>query len=784
MSLPVKIGLFIALLVALAAGFGVYLQRQLTPEKVRETLIPLVESVVSRDVEFGNVQIGLLSGITVDHLVIKKLRRNQEDFIAVKKVRLLYQFLPLLTGRFVVNEVLLEDPVIAISRAADGSLDFSDLLPAGAGDSPSDQGRKGGVAFPQDLFSLLVKEITISNGTITYTDAYQNPNAPYRYQFDHLNLHVRDLTLDSLFPVDASLRFDDAQLDISGHYDISRRSGDLVLHLSSLDLVPFAPYYRNQIPGKLGAGNIAMKLEVDLNPDQYSSKGKFTLDGVDLTLDALPDARFKGSSLSADYAAVYQPGAKRLDISTLLVGLDGVDVAVDGGLDFAGRTTMVNLNLLLQDVDLRQVMTGFPKDLLRDYRKYSFAGKVNGRIAVAGPVDRPAELFQSARLSLDDVRMSTENLRLGLSGEISYRDRVLKTSGLALSYGNQKALLTLDVKRQGRELYQGTFSLAADNLDCNELLGRADSVGTDTSSDSQAGPENEPGPFDLPLDLTGTIAANNVIYRELSLEKVTADVRLRGNRLRLQNIRAAVGNGRIRGESSLDLGVRGLAYSGEAELKDMELAGLYKGLYPDGRQNISGSLALDTTFSGHGTRKADLLKALSMEGSFAVADGSLRGFPTADAVAVFLGAEELRGFTFQSLNGRYRLLDQVISQGSSLTGSKVRLSSQGTVDLGGQLNLKVDSRIAPQVLRRSGTVSDVMASLTDEQGWGRIPLVVKGPFDRPQVQPDGSAIEGMMLSRAKEKAVDKLTERLNSKGAAQEGVKELLDNTLNRLFGR
>ncbi len=783
MSLPAKIGLFFVFLVALAIGLVVYLQSQLTPEKVRETLLPLVESTVGRNVDVGRVQLGLFSGITVDNLSIKQLHRDEDDFISVRQVRLHYQFLPLLTGHFVVNDVVLDAPVISINRFADGSFNFSDLLPGAGRAEPSGPVREKVTSLSQDIFRLLVKEVSIIGGVVQYTDAYQNPKAPYRYRLDRLNLQIRDLTLDSSFPIDASVRFNEAQLDVSGHYDLSRHSGDLVLHLTPLDLVPLAPYYRKELPGKLGAGKLSLNLEVDFTPGHYSSKGKVSLDGLDLTLDRLADAPFKNTTLAADYSVGFSSAERLLEVSTLLVKLNDIGLSIDGDLNLSADSPYLNLNLWLQELDLRRMMASLPKNLIRDYQKYSFAGQVDGRIALQGPPGQLAELFQSARLSLNDVQVSTEQLRLGLNGEIAYRDGALKTTDLGLTYGNQSALLTLAVKRQGKAFYQGGFSLAADTLDGNELTGGGDGIGGHEGGDGLSR-ETEIGPFDLPVDLTGTVSIGKVLYRDLALENVTADARLRDNRLRLENIRAAVGNGRIRGNSSLDLGVRGLSYTGAVQVRDMGLGALYQGLYPEGQQNVSGILALDSTFGGYGTRKPTLLRALTAQGTAEVVDGSLRGFPVADAVAVFLGGEELRGLTFQSLTGRYQLVNGVISQGSSLTGSKVRMTSQGTIDLKGDLNLKVDSRVAPKVLRRSGTVSDVMASLTDEQGWGRIPLVVRGRLERPRVQPDTSAIEGMLLKRAKDKVADKISEGLRSDDAAQEGVRDLLDNTLNRLFGR
>ena len=778
MAFVVKIGVFFLIVAGLLVGGGIYLQKQMTPERVREYMLPLLESSLERKVELGKVEIGLLSGITVDDLKIKQRQKDTEDFISIGQVVLHYQLWPLLTGRFVINQVVLDSPVIAVSRFHDGSYNFSDLI--SANQRQRSFYREKSVAVANDLFSLLIKKVTIQDGSIVLLDAIDSGNTPYRYKFTQFNLNVRDFTFEEGFPFDVSTRFNDAQLDLSGQYDFSRHKGDLIVHLSPLDLIPFTPYYRDFFPGKLGAGRLGLNIEVAIEPDQFSSKGKVTLGELDLSVKR---SVVKKADLSADYSIVFDHRTRRLSIATLMLSFDDIETTVDGFVDFTSKAPVVDLSIWLNKFDLREVMARLPEPLIRDYQKYSLAGTVNGRVSLQGGVDQPARLFRSARLNLGDVQISTEKLRLGLSGDVSYLNDKLKTNDLFLSYGNQVLQLSLDARKGDGGIFKGTFSIAADRFDCNEVIGAAN-VSQRSSVDPYNGQSEDAASFDLPLDLIGSMSANTIKYRNLVLDHAFADAQIHNNRLRLQNVRINLGNGRIKGESTLNLGVKGLAYSGDVQLNDVDLSELYQGLYPDGRFNPSGSLRLNTTFSGYGARKESLLKALNMQGSLHIDDGVVRGFPVLDSVARFIGGEELRGASFDTLQGQYQVANNIVNQASHIAGSRIRVSTQGNIDLDGYANLKLDARIAPKVLRRSGVVADVLASLTDDQGWGMIPLQVNGPMGGLKVGADREVIEQLMANKAKQELLDKLSEEAASGMPAQEGVQEMLDNTLNKLFGR
>lgn len=794
MSTPVKIIIFmVGMLLILAVALTVVIKTQVTPEKVRETLLPLAEKSLHRNVDFGEIKIGLFSGISVADLQVMQ-KKGDEEFFSVKAVELHYQFLPLLTGKVVVDQILLDQPKISVTRLPDGQFNFSDLLPESTGDKNTTvvANDKESTSLPK-AFNLLVKEVDIKGGELQYVDKFINARSPFRYALEQLNFKARQITFDKAFPIDLSAVINDSNIDISGHYDLSRQAGDLIVHLAPLNLVQFAPYYRSAIPGKLGSAQLALNLEVDIEPELISSKGQIDLKDVDLVLDQFPKSGLKGAKLGADYALSFNPQKQLLKISTLLLNFNEINLGAEGEFDLSAAEPYMVLTLLLKQFDLREVMQNLPGELSKDYQKYSFAGLIDGQISLSGKLDSGIGLVNSAQFSLSDVRASSENLRAGISGDITYVDKVLQTENLFLQYGDQQAQLQVKAERATDNIFRGEFALSAETLDLNKILPESNDIAKDASGNGTDVPQTERqkslaeeiGPYDLPIDMAGTLAVNRLIYKKLNIDKVTADLSLKDNYLSIQNLSSQIGAGELKGSSRIHLGVKGFTYNGQMALSQPNVTTLVSGLFPESQQSVSGQLQWQNNFSGRGTLPDNLLQALKLKGDFKLQQGIAKGFPLLEQLAGFFGSPELKVLSFQSLTGQYNLQDGLTHINAHLDSSKAKLTPTGTINVDGRLNLLLDARFAPEILDKLGVSKSLKETVSDQNGWGKLPLQIQGTLAQPKIGYDSKALQNQAVDKAKEKASEKLLEKI-APGAGEdaEPIRKMLDNTLNKLFGK
>ncbi len=795
MTTLVKIGIFIvSVLVILAVALAILIQTQVTPEKVRETLLPLVEKSLQRDIEVGEVNIGLFSGISVADLKVMQ-KGSTEEFFSVKSVQLHYQFWPLLTGKVVVDQILLDYPQIYVTRLPDGQFNFSDLLPKSTvnKNSTTVSDSINGSKVLAVNFNLLVKEVNVNEGELQYVDRFENERSPFRYTLNKLNIKAKRITFDKPFPIDLSAVINDSNIDISGNYDLSRQQGDLTLHLAPIDVIPFAPYYRDSFSGKLGSARMALNLEVEIQPDLISSKGKIAFDNVDLVLNQFPETGLKQATLGVDYALNYNFGKQLLDVSTLLLHFNDINLGVEGELNLSSSDPFVVFTLLFDQFDLREVMQNLPMELSRDYQKYSFAGVIDGQVDFAGKLSSGLNLLKSAELSLSDIRASAENFRAGISGDISYNDKVLQTENLLLQYGDQQAQLQLKAEKSATDIFFGDFVLTADILNLNKILPESGGKITRASKKASNLPQikrqktwaDEIDPIDIPIAMDGKLAVNRFIYKELNIDKVTADLSLKKNRLSIRNLSSKIGGGGLKASSFINFGVKGFAYQGEIALNQPNAMTLVRGLFPETEHSVSGQLQWQSSFSGRGTLPDNLLRALQLKGEFNLQNGEAKGSPVIEGMADFLGNSDLKILSFQTLTGQYNLHDGLARINGHLGSSKTKLTSTGTINIDGRLNLQLDTRFAPEIMNKLRVGKSLKQSISDQDGWGYLPLQIQGTLSYPKVGYDSVVLQNQVIDKAKEKVSQKLLDTIApGAGGEVEPIKKMLDNTLNKLFGK
>ncbi len=794
MSAPAKIGVFVvSLLVVLAVALTVLVKTQVTPEKVRNKLLPLIEESLGRDVDFGTVSIGVFSGISVADLKVMQ-KGDDSHFFSVKLAELSYQLWPLLTGKVVIDQVLLDQPKIHLTRLSDGQFNISDLLPEVTANKSSNPSHKVEKSSSSTVFSLLVKEVNLKSGELHYVDKYKNAKTPFRYSLDDFNFKARQITFEEPFPVDLSAVVNGSHIDISGEYDLLHKSGDLVVHLAPLDLVQFAPYYRDSLPGKVGSGRLGLTLEVNASPEGISSKGKVSLEGIDLVLDQYPDAGLDNAQLGVDYAVTYSVEKELLEVSTLLLSFNKLNFGAEGEFDLSDPDPYLVFKILLKDLDLRDVMQNLPEGVSRDLQKYSFAGLIDGQVDLSGRLSRGADLLKTASLSLTDVRGSAENLRAGVSGEINYADKIVKTEDLLLQYGDQQARLTLDAQLLADNSLKGDYNLSANTLDLNKILPEnslnsesldQENGQSDTGVERRKTLADDIGPFSIPADLSGTLSIDRMIYKDLNVDKIKADLILRDNRLSIKKLTSNIGGGEFSASAVVNLGVKGLAYQGQMAMSQPNLATLISGLLPVAKQSLSGQLAWQNNFSGRGTIMDNILQRMQLKGDFNLQNGEAKGASLVEGIAEFIGSPELKVLSFENFSGQYDLRDGLARINSSLHSSKTKLKATGSMTVGGGLNLSLDTRLAPAVLEKLGRKENIRKMTTDNDGWDHLPLRIKGSLSEPKVSYDSDALQNQMVDKAKGEASRKLLEKIApGEGEEVEPIKQMLDNTLDKLFGK
>lgn len=791
------IGMLMVLLLGTLGGLIWYLQTQLTPETIRDKLLPLVEQRLQRKIDFATVDISLWKGVSVTDLKVGG-KQPGTQLMTVAEAQLRYQLWSLLSGQLVLNRIELRQPQIYLSRSAAGTLNIADLFfrpgavagPLSLDPPASDIDDSTGMFLP---LRLVIKQVDILAGEVVFVDRLRNAQTPYRFQLRDVALKARKITPDQPFPVELSMQFNGARLDLSGDYNLRSRSGDLTLKLTPLDLSPFAPYYRPLLPGRTNAGRIAANLELELDKGQLLSRGHLSLEELDLSLPSLPDAPLAGMTVGIDYALDYDSTRRLLKVSTLLVEHKGLNLDIQGQLDLSRSTPIVLAEVDLKKLDLRQFMLDFPRAVTARWQKYSPAGVVAGNINLQGTAGQGLKMIRSAQLELQDVKASLGSLRAGLSGSLDYREGALKSDDLQFSYGDQLVAITFQTDSLAARPIAGTFSLQTPELDLNRLLVKDSPDNQSTSQNATSGGAEQQnagnltrlvGPFALPLSFQGEINVERLFYRQLSLENLYAAVALVDNRINIVQLSARTPEGPLEGRAMVDLNVPGPASQGHLQVRQNNIQPLLAALLPSSAFSLSGDLRWSEQFALQGIRKEDILASLDLQGDFAIGQGRLEGSLLVAELARLIGREDLKDLQFQTLTGQYRGRNGRLQLSAQLLADHLELRPQGLLDLRGPLNIGLNASLAPALLADLEERPWLKTLLRDERGWALVPLRLGGTWQQPRLSLDQQSLRQQALRRTQQEVQERLRGQASPGTGEGKPLKELLDRTLDRLFNQ
>jgi hypothetical protein len=151
------------LVVVAAVGYGRHLVGQLKTPAFRKAVLAQATAAVGADVRAKEMDISLLSGVTLTGITIANPAPFPGDFLTADAFVLRYRLRPLLAGRVEVERLALERPRLALAMDARGVFNYERLggtASAGAKATPA-------VAVP---LRVVLKRLAVDDATVVMTD--------------------------------------------------------------------------------------------------------------------------------------------------------------------------------------------------------------------------------------------------------------------------------------------------------------------------------------------------------------------------------------------------------------------------------------------------------------------------------------------------------------------------------------------------------------------------------------------------------------------------------------
>jgi AsmA protein len=666
----------------------------ITPERVRESLVPLVTETLHRELQVGKIEISLFSGIILSDVVLLE-SDSTESFLSVDKAVLRYRFFPLLFFKIELDELRLEQPLIKVQRFADGRFNFSDIVESSAEQTPDQSAETN--KSTNSAVSVYISEIVVENGSFSFLDQFDGEKRSH--SIAALNLSIHDFSTSEAFDIDLSADWNNSALSLNGQLDLDDRAFDM-----------------------------AAKFK----------KVKLTLKG-----DLLADV--KGDRLRAE---VELPSTS---VSALLGALPS------------------------ELIDL-------PADL-------NPSGQFSAQFQLDGPVSEPENILQTGQLDFIHASAQIGHFQAGLNGRILLDHKAMSIQQLTLLLNGQDFHVSGVVSRYLQQPLQMNLLLRSAKVNLDRFLPAQDNMPEKGQPSDSQPPFKDSTPLDLPVDLTGTIQIDELLYNGLLIKNIDVGLLLNRNLLTIERFTANLADGFVELAGKVNLGVPGFNYQAEAKLENIKMNPVLQAFDSELAENIQGPLSGQFALQGTGTRPDVIQKNLTGDGKFTINRVEIGHLPILDSASQLLNLPELNELVIDEGYVIFKINQGVVDIDLGTFGTRLKQTSIGTLDFSGPIRFKVKASLSPTLSKKLDRRQVLGNVLTDKEGWTHIPLRVKGEYSSPKVLFDTRAIG----EQVKQKAVEKLSERLlkeidRSKTPADstnndDPAAKLIDKAIKGLFG-
>jgi AsmA protein len=795
-----------AVLVLLVIALIVLATVLITPERVKETLIPLAEENIQRKIELGDIEVSLLSGIEIHGL--KLYEKNGRDlFVSTDMVRLKYQLLPLLAMKVVVDEVRLEKPNIRVVRFKDGRFNYSDLIDGANTDSTVKETQPPQTTEPANSesstpLSLLVSNLLLQDGHLIFLDHVLNDKAPYRYEVSGLQVAAKGVSLTGKIPLSVQCQLNESPLTLDGHVNLQPFSVDFDIAVKALDVVAFGPYLREILPGNLGGAKLSLESNLLGSFDDFGVKGSVSLADLDLLLDAMPEAPLEDTEVKVDFDILMAHKKDLLQIHSFDLDFNGIKVGVVGKITSVLAEPTLDITLLVTDLKIRQAIDAVPRSLVGEISSLDPAGSLSAEASLAGPLDKPQSLLKSARLDLEDVEATAGGQRPAFSGRLLLSGDHLNSEGLQVRLGDNNA----DIKLTASRLFTPPVVVNADITSKKFLLepllmGSASPIAAaeevTTGSNKGKSDDEELGPFDIPVYATGKISLTEALWKDLVISDFIARYELKDNIFKLSQMDGNVAGGSFNSTARVDLRKKGLAYNANLGLNAIQADPILTAFLPKTAGTLFGAMNLSFDLDGRGCQWKSISRNLSGVGDMLVSDGRLAGPGLVKGFGSVLQLSDLKEIPFENFKAQFKIIDGKVKLDSQIVSKQLKISPQGSVGLDGSLDLGLDTRLSPELSARLDRGGSVTRYLEDQDGWTQMPLLLTGDFSSPRFGLDPKGLNRQAtkaLGKELNRQLDKLFKSEDTNNAsetpsgkeaehAEDPGRKLLQDSLQKLFG-
>jgi len=287
------------------------------------------------------------------------------------------------------------------------------------------------------------------------------------------------------------------------------------------------------------------------------------------------------------------------------------------------------------------------------------------------------------------------------------------------------------------------------------LAGKEKPEAGEKKTPASAAPVKEPEPMDLKLSAQGEVKVDSAIYQGLNMSDFLMKFIFKNNKLSISKMTAKAGKGQFDLNSTVDFSKPGYAYKLSSKLDSLHADEVVNALFPKAKDTIFGILSFNLKLNGSGTLPEKLKKNLIADGDFKVLDGKITDTGISEGLASFLNIRELKTIKLSKADGTVKIKNSIARLDSVFESDDLAMDPKGNIGLDETLDLAFDLKMSPDFTKKA-IGSDVGNYIKSDEGWGMIPLIVKGTLSKPSYKVDVAKASKRVIKKEADKLIDKI----------------------------
>lgn len=772
--------------VILIVGVVVFLKVYFSSDRLKNFVIPKVETALHKKVEIKDISLSLFPtfGVELTGLKISSPKRHEfekQDFVSLDELLLDVNIFPLFKNSLEVNEVIIRRPHLYLEVNKDGVANYN--VPEDTAIVDTGKRVTAKVEVGQQA-SILLSNFQIIDGDFEYINKKDDRHITVMNINQKTHVETSSTTEDIMmksewriggisFGSTKSYLLEDVPLNVDQTITYVKRKDELVFDSVLIGIKDVAlmltgkvtetqtkPYLNFEMKTKstelshllslvpkeflksaqglstTGKFSFSMFVKGEITDSlQPAFNGKFSLVGGTVKYSQLPRA-ITDIGVSGEFEKNQNIGKFSVDKLNLNIGNN----PIEGKLSV---TDFENPNLLAYfkgTLNLGEIGEFYPLE-----KGTSLGGVISSNISLSGKAKIPTSIKADGKIEFKNVSIVTSTSPKpvkNLNGVIDFNNQLIESKQLEMNIGESDLKLAFTVKNYLAMVIEKAAESgkpSASITSTSNRLRTADIVSEPSKTDQPAAAKPQSAALPFPnMDVTANVDIKKFSTDKFDFENARGTVRFSEGIVNLKNFSVNAFQGNVLTEGMLDLREpKERPFNLKLDVVGVE-ANSFLSKFTSFGNSMFGKFTMNTSLKGILDDTLGIIsKSLNGDGKVQMFDGRLTGYPIMAKVSEFTGINELREINFKNwsnmftvANGKINIKDLKINSLNTdftVNGSQ---GFEGTLDY--TMAVKLPGSVSDR-LKVGGMGGQVLNLLKDKDGRIILNLLVGGVLNKPSV---------------------------------------------------